>query len=172
MAKVNFRRATILLLLLSSYRFLSPPPGFCGLRLRASRILNRGAPRRSHCWGALPRANGKCEVRKSYAEAMPESVALAKDLHAQGISYRKTVARLSSVELKAARAPLEASRVPGLSQLGVHHRCCVDPASSAEETTTAVRCLAAARMRRMGRERAGELLSWVSIQACFSMEIR
>jgi DNA invertase Pin-like site-specific DNA recombinase len=39
-------------------------------------------------------ANGKCEGRKGYAEAMPEAVALAKELHDQGMSYRKISAEL------------------------------------------------------------------------------
>jgi DNA invertase Pin-like site-specific DNA recombinase len=39
-------------------------------------------------------ANGKCEGRKGYAEAMPETVALVKDLHGQGMSYRKISAEL------------------------------------------------------------------------------
>jgi DNA invertase Pin-like site-specific DNA recombinase len=39
-------------------------------------------------------ANGKCEGRKSYAEGMPETVALAKELHGQGLSYRKISAEL------------------------------------------------------------------------------
>jgi DNA invertase Pin-like site-specific DNA recombinase len=41
-------------------------------------------------------ANGKCEGRKSYAEGMPETVALAKQLHAQGLSYRKISAELAA----------------------------------------------------------------------------
>ncbi len=32
---------------------------------------------------------GKCEGRKGYADAMPETVALAKQMHAGGLSYRK-----------------------------------------------------------------------------------
>jgi DNA invertase Pin-like site-specific DNA recombinase len=32
---------------------------------------------------------GKCEGRRSYAEAMPDTVALAKQLQAEGLSYRK-----------------------------------------------------------------------------------
>jgi hypothetical protein len=51
-------------------------------------------------------ANGKCEGRKGYAEAMPETVALAKQLHAGGLSYRKI-----AVEL-AARGHLTGSRKP------------------------------------------------------------
>jgi DNA invertase Pin-like site-specific DNA recombinase len=39
---------------------------------------------------------GKCEGRKSYAEAMPETVALAKQLHAGGLSYRKISAELAA----------------------------------------------------------------------------
>jgi DNA invertase Pin-like site-specific DNA recombinase len=38
---------------------------------------------------------GKCEGRKSYAEAMPETVALAKRLHGEGLSYRKISAALA-----------------------------------------------------------------------------
>jgi DNA invertase Pin-like site-specific DNA recombinase len=41
-------------------------------------------------------AGGKCEGRKSYAEAMPATVALAKQLHADGLSYRKISAALST----------------------------------------------------------------------------
>jgi DNA invertase Pin-like site-specific DNA recombinase len=38
---------------------------------------------------------GKCEGRKSYAEGMPATVALAKQLHAQGLSLRKISAALA-----------------------------------------------------------------------------
>ncbi len=38
---------------------------------------------------------GKCEGRRSYAEAMPDTVALAKQLHAGGLSYRKIAAALA-----------------------------------------------------------------------------
>jgi DNA invertase Pin-like site-specific DNA recombinase len=41
-------------------------------------------------------ANGKCEGRKSYAEAMPETVALAKLLASEGLSYRKISAELAA----------------------------------------------------------------------------
>jgi DNA invertase Pin-like site-specific DNA recombinase len=41
-------------------------------------------------------ATGKCEGRKSYAEAMPETVALAKQLHADGSSYRKIAVALAA----------------------------------------------------------------------------
>ena len=41
-------------------------------------------------------ATGKCEGRKGYAEGMPETVALAKELHAQGLSYRKISAELAA----------------------------------------------------------------------------
>jgi DNA invertase Pin-like site-specific DNA recombinase len=41
-------------------------------------------------------ATGKCEGRRGYAEAMPETVALAKQLHAEGMSYRKISAALAS----------------------------------------------------------------------------
>jgi hypothetical protein len=41
-------------------------------------------------------ANGKCEGRKSYAEAMPDTVALAKELEARGLSYRKIAAELAT----------------------------------------------------------------------------
>jgi DNA invertase Pin-like site-specific DNA recombinase len=40
-------------------------------------------------------ATGKCEGRKSYAEAMPQTVALAKALRAQGLSLRKIGAALA-----------------------------------------------------------------------------
>jgi DNA invertase Pin-like site-specific DNA recombinase len=39
---------------------------------------------------------GKCGGRKSYVEAMPETVALAKLLHAEGLSYRKIAAELAA----------------------------------------------------------------------------
>ena len=39
---------------------------------------------------------GKCEGRKGYAEAMPETVKLVKELHAQGLSYRKIAAELAA----------------------------------------------------------------------------
>src|SRR4029077_12614866 len=38
---------------------------------------------------------GKCGGRKSYAEIRPETVALAKQLHAEGLSYRKIAAKLA-----------------------------------------------------------------------------
>lgn len=41
-------------------------------------------------------ATGKCEGRRGYAEAMPETVALAKQLHAEGFSYRKISAALAA----------------------------------------------------------------------------
>ena len=41
------------------------------------------------------RAHGKCEGRKGYTEAMPETVALAKQLQAGGLSYRKIAAELA-----------------------------------------------------------------------------
>jgi DNA invertase Pin-like site-specific DNA recombinase len=41
-------------------------------------------------------AKGKCEGRKSYAESAPETVALAQDLSAQGLSYRKIAAALAA----------------------------------------------------------------------------
>jgi DNA invertase Pin-like site-specific DNA recombinase len=40
--------------------------------------------------------SGKCEGRKSYAESQPDAVALAKRLHADGLSYRKVSAALAS----------------------------------------------------------------------------
>jgi DNA invertase Pin-like site-specific DNA recombinase len=40
-------------------------------------------------------AYGKCEGRKSHAEATPETVALAKQLHASGLSYRRIAAELA-----------------------------------------------------------------------------
>jgi DNA invertase Pin-like site-specific DNA recombinase len=52
-------------------------------KLKAARVRQRAA-------------NGKCEGRKSYAEAMPETVALAKELHASGLSYRKISADLAA----------------------------------------------------------------------------
>jgi len=41
-------------------------------------------------------ATGRCEGRKSYADAMPATVALAKQLHADGLSYRKISAELAA----------------------------------------------------------------------------
>jgi DNA invertase Pin-like site-specific DNA recombinase len=41
-------------------------------------------------------ASGKCEGRKSYAEAMPGTVAMAKELEARGLSYRKIAAELAA----------------------------------------------------------------------------
>jgi DNA invertase Pin-like site-specific DNA recombinase len=39
---------------------------------------------------------GKCEGRRSYVESMPDTVALAKQLHADGLSYRKISAALAA----------------------------------------------------------------------------
>jgi DNA invertase Pin-like site-specific DNA recombinase len=39
---------------------------------------------------------GKCGGRKSYGEAMPATVTLAKQLHAEGLSYRKISAALAA----------------------------------------------------------------------------
>jgi DNA invertase Pin-like site-specific DNA recombinase len=39
---------------------------------------------------------GKCGGRRSYAEARPDTVALVKQLHAGGLSYRKIAAELAS----------------------------------------------------------------------------
>lgn len=39
---------------------------------------------------------GKCEGRKSYAEARPDTVALVKQLEAEGLSYRKIAAELAA----------------------------------------------------------------------------
>jgi DNA invertase Pin-like site-specific DNA recombinase len=44
---------------------------------------------------AAREAQGKLGGRKGYAEAMPETVALAKQLHAEGLSYRKISAALA-----------------------------------------------------------------------------
>jgi DNA invertase Pin-like site-specific DNA recombinase len=41
-------------------------------------------------------ATGRCEGRKSYADAMPATVALAKELHSAGLSYRKIAAALAA----------------------------------------------------------------------------
>jgi hypothetical protein len=41
-------------------------------------------------------AYGKCEGRKSYAEAMPDTVALAKQLHTDELSFRKIAAELAA----------------------------------------------------------------------------
>jgi hypothetical protein len=40
--------------------------------------------------------SGKLDGRKSYAEAQPETVALAKQLRAQGMSYRKIAVELAA----------------------------------------------------------------------------
>jgi DNA invertase Pin-like site-specific DNA recombinase len=57
-------------------------------------------------------ANGKCEGRKSYAEAMPETVALAKQLVAEGLSYRKISAKLAELgHVTRTRKPHVASAV-------------------------------------------------------------
>jgi DNA invertase Pin-like site-specific DNA recombinase len=45
---------------------------------------------------AAREAQGKLGGRKGYAEAMPETVALAKQLHADGMSYRKISAALAA----------------------------------------------------------------------------
>jgi hypothetical protein len=50
------------------------------LRLARDRIRNR---------------NGKCEGRKSHAEERPEAVALARQLHNQGLGYRAIGAELA-----------------------------------------------------------------------------
>ena len=42
-------------------------------------------------------ANGKCEGSESYAEGMPETVALAKQFEAEGLSYRKINAKLAGL---------------------------------------------------------------------------
>jgi DNA invertase Pin-like site-specific DNA recombinase len=39
---------------------------------------------------------GKCGGRKSYAEARPDTVALVKELHTAGLSYRKIAAELEA----------------------------------------------------------------------------
>jgi DNA invertase Pin-like site-specific DNA recombinase len=41
-------------------------------------------------------ATGRCEGRKSYADAMPATVTLAKELHSAGLSYRKIAAELAT----------------------------------------------------------------------------
>jgi DNA invertase Pin-like site-specific DNA recombinase len=41
-------------------------------------------------------AYGKCEGRKGYAEAMPDTVILAKQLQADGLSYRKVAVELAA----------------------------------------------------------------------------
>jgi DNA invertase Pin-like site-specific DNA recombinase len=41
-------------------------------------------------------AGGKASGRKSYRESRPDTVALAKELHANGLSYRKIAAELAS----------------------------------------------------------------------------
>jgi DNA invertase Pin-like site-specific DNA recombinase len=57
-------------------------------------------------------ATGKCGGRKSYAEAKPETVALAKELHRQRMSLRKISAALASQGHVTARGnPYVASAV-------------------------------------------------------------
>jgi DNA invertase Pin-like site-specific DNA recombinase len=41
-------------------------------------------------------ATGRCEGRKNYADTMPATVALAKELHSTGLSYRKIAAELAA----------------------------------------------------------------------------
>jgi DNA invertase Pin-like site-specific DNA recombinase len=41
-------------------------------------------------------ATGRCEGRPTYAESVPQTVALAKELHAQRMSYRKISAELAA----------------------------------------------------------------------------
>ena len=41
-------------------------------------------------------ACGKCEGRKGYAEAVPDTVAMAKQFQADGLSYRKIAAELAA----------------------------------------------------------------------------
>lgn len=50
------------------------------------------------CWQrsqCIPRG-GKCGGRKTYAEARPDTVALARQLHGAGLSYRKIAAELAT----------------------------------------------------------------------------
>jgi hypothetical protein len=47
---------------------------------------------------------GKCEGRRSYADAMPQMVALAKQLRAEGLSYRKIAAALAGHVTGSGRA--------------------------------------------------------------------
>ena len=42
----------------------------------------------------IRKRNGKCEGRKSHAEQRPEAVALARQLHKQGMGYRAISAEL------------------------------------------------------------------------------
>jgi hypothetical protein len=57
-------------------------------------------------------ATGRCEGRRSYAEAKPETVALAKKLHGQRLSLRKIAAELAaSGHLTAYGKPYVASAV-------------------------------------------------------------
>ncbi len=62
-------------------------------------------------------ASGKCEGRRSYAEAMPETVALAKRLHAEGLSYRKISTALAvQGHMTARRKPHVASAIQKMLQ--------------------------------------------------------
>lgn len=60
---------------------------------------------------------GRCEGRKPYAESAPETVALAKHLHADGLSYRKISAALAAQGHVTARGkPHVASAVQKMVQ--------------------------------------------------------
>src|SRR5260370_2060570 len=63
--------------------------------------------------------DGKCGGRKSYAEARPEVVALAKELSEQGMSYRKISAELAARDhLTAGGKPYVASAVQSMLERG------------------------------------------------------
>jgi DNA invertase Pin-like site-specific DNA recombinase len=60
-------------------------------------------------------ATGKCGGRKSYAEARPEVVALAKEMHSQRISLRKISAALAAQgHVTASGKPYVASAVQAM----------------------------------------------------------
>jgi hypothetical protein len=60
------------------------------------------------CYGgrlvAKLRVARECEGRRSYADAMPQTVALAKQLRAEGLSYRKIAAALAGHVTGSGRA--------------------------------------------------------------------
>ena len=60
------------------------------------------------CYGgrlvAKLRVARECEGRRSYADAMPQTVALAKQLRAEGPSYRKIATALAGHVTRSGRA--------------------------------------------------------------------
>jgi Resolvase, N terminal domain len=83
-------------------------------------------------------ATGKCEGRKSYAEAKPETVALAKELHGQCMSLRRIAAEL------AARGHLTAYGKPYVASAVQHGRVerVMAPSTPAGTVPSALRLVA------------------------------